>query len=580
VASHPNRFRLVPIARWLPRYDRSWLAPDVAAGLTLWGLVVPQGMAYAGLAGLPPEAGLYTLVASLLVYALLGTSRHLSVQATSATAALIASTVVAMGASSDDGGRYIATASALVIVVGAVFLLAGVLRLGFVSQFLSRPVMDGFVTGLAVFVAVGQLNKLFGVSGGSGNTFQKLGHVIRELPETNGWALAMGLGALAVLVVLPRIARQLPAGLVVLFGAIAVSSALDLEAAHGVDVVGTLPQGLPTPSFPDIPLSTWVALVPASIGIVLVAYSEALGVAREFAAHHGYEIDPDQELIAHGAGNVVSGLLGGMIAGGGMSAWAVKEGAGARSQVSNLVAWVATIVTVVVLTPLFKSLPEAVLGALIIQAVWHLIVARKLRRIHVLARYEWVLGIATLAGVLFFGVLAGMVIGLALSLLIVVYRASRPRISQLGSHPSVPGAYVDLDGSAGAVASPGTVILRADQPLWYANALSMREAVLAALAAAPETRAVVLDASSIGLLDVTTSDVLREVGGELRKRGAGLWIGGMYPSARDFAVRSGLVAALGEGHVRATLDGAVRAAEEAVRDDSASSPTSPSSEPA
>jgi sulfate permease, SulP family len=351
---------------------------------------------------------------------------------------------VAMGVQADDTEAYLATAGALVIVLGGVFLLAGVAKLGFVSQFLSRPVMDGFVTGLAVFVAVGQLNKLFGVSKGSGNTFEKLGHVIRELPNTNVWSLAMGVGALAVLVLLPRIARQIPAGLVVLFGAIALSGALDLETAHDVEVVGRLPEGLPTPSFPDVPFSTWMALGPAAIGIVLVAYSEALGVAREFAAQHGYEIDPDQELIAHAGTNIVSGLFGGMIAGGGMSASAVKEAAGARSQVSNLVAWVATIVTLFLLTPLFKSLPEAVLGALIIHAVWHLIVARKLKRIRELARNEWALGVVTLAGVLLYDVLAGMLIGLVLSLLIVVYRASRPTISPLGRLPSAPGAYVTL----------------------------------------------------------------------------------------------------------------------------------------
>ena len=557
--------RRVPIAQWLPRYDRSWLAPDVAAGLTLWGLVVPQGMAYAGIAGLPPQAGLYTLVASLLVYGLLGTSRHLSVQPTSATAALIASTVVAVGVSSDDAGRYVATAGALVLVVGAVFVLAGAARLGFVSQFLSSPVMDGFVTGLAVFVAVGQLNKLFGVSSGTGNTFRKFGHIIRELPETNVWALMMGLGALAVLIVLPRIAGRAPAGLVVLFGGIAVSGALDLETAHGVDVVGHVPEGLPTPTLPDIPLSTWVALVPAAIGIVLVAYSEALGVAREFAAQHGYEIDPDQELIAHGGTNIVSGLLGGMIAGGGMSASAVKEGAGARSQVANFVAWGATIVTLFLLTPLFQSLPQAVLGALIIQAVWHLIVARKLHRLWALARYEWVLGLLTLVSVLFFGVLAGMMIGLGLSLLIVVYRASQPRISLLGAHPSTPYAFVDLDGHPEAVAKRGTIILRSDQPLWYANALAMREAVLTAVAAAPETREVVLDASAVGLLDVTTSDVLIEVAAQLRTRGIGLWMGGMQPSAHAFAERSGLAAALGEDHIQLSLRRAVRAAEQASR---------------
>ena len=385
--------RRVPIAQWLPRYDRSWLAPDVAAGLTLWGLVVPQGMAYAGIAGLPPEAGLYTLVASLLVYALLGTSRHLSVQPTSATAALIASTVVAVGVSSDDAGRYVATAGALVLVVGAVFVLAGAARLG-IRQPVPLASGDGRLRHRTRGVRRGRSAE---------QVVRRLERHREHVPEVRPHhPRAPGderLGARRwdsarspCSIVLPRIARRSPAGLVVLFGGIAVSGALDLETAHGVDVVGHLPEGLPTPTLPDIPLSTWVALVPAAIGIVLVAYSEALGVAREFAAHHGYEIDPDQELIAHGGTNIVSGLLGGMIAGGGMSASAVKEGAGARSQVANFVAWGATIVTLFLLTPLFQSLPQAVLGALIIQAVWHLIVARKLQRLRVLARYEWVLG--------------------------------------------------------------------------------------------------------------------------------------------------------------------------------------------
>ena len=526
------------------------------------------------------------------MYALLGTSRHLSVQATSATAALIASTVVAMGVSSDDVGRYVATASALVIVVGAVFFLAGVLRLGFVSQFLSRPVMDGFVTGLAVFVAVGQLNKLFGVSSGSGNTFQKFGHIIRELPQTNGWALAMGLGTLAVLVFLPRIARRLPAGLVVLFGGIAVSAALDLETAHGVDVVGSLPQGLPTPSFPDIPLSTWVALVPAAIGIVLVAYSEALGVAREFAAHHGYEIDPDQELIAHGGANVVSGLLGGMIAGGGMSASAVKEGAGARSQVANLVAWGATIVTrdradAAVQEPAAggarsadhpgglapdrgaQAAADPHAGALRVGARRHDARRRSLLR---RARRDGdrprpVVADRHLPGLAPADLAAGQPI-----------RRHPARTST--STPTRRPSRAPARSSCAPTSRSGT------RTRWRCARRCSRP-----LAAAPATRAVVLGTSSVGRLDVTTADVLQELAAELRKRGVGLWIGGLHPAARDFAERSGLAAALGEGHIAVNLDGAVRAAEQASHDAYAAappeddtgvgtSPRSPSSEPA
>jgi SulP family sulfate permease len=269
--------RWVPIVTWLPRYDRSWLAFDAIAGLTLWGLVVPEGMAYAGIAGLPPQAGLYTLVVSLLVYALLGTSRHLSVGGTSATAALLASSVAAAlvastFATGSDPETYALYASAFVLVTGLVFLVAGIARLGFITQFLSKPVMAGFVVGLAVFVTVGQLNKLFGVEKPEGNTIEKLAGIVRELPEASVPTIVVGALAILVLALLPRLSRRIPAGLVVLFGAIILSSVLDLEG-QGVAVVGALPQGLPIPSLPVVPLADYLGMVLPAIGVLLVALS-------------------------------------------------------------------------------------------------------------------------------------------------------------------------------------------------------------------------------------------------------------------------------------------------------------------
>lgn len=273
--------RWVPILAWLPRYDRSSLPFDAIAGLTLWGLVVPEGMAYAGIAGLPPQAGLYTLTVSLLVYALFGTSRHLSVGGTSATAALLASSVVAAlvasaVATASDPQTYWTYASAFVLVTGLVFLVAGIARMGFVTQFLSKPVMDGFVVGLAAFVVVGQLNKLFGVERPEGNTIEKLTGIVRELPEADVPTVAVGGLALVALFLLPRLSRRIPAGLVVLFGAIALSAALDLPG-RGVDVVGSLPQGLPALALPTVPLADYLAMVLPAIGVLLVAYSEASG---------------------------------------------------------------------------------------------------------------------------------------------------------------------------------------------------------------------------------------------------------------------------------------------------------------
>jgi sulfate permease, SulP family len=559
--------RYVPILSWLPRYDRSWLRFDVIAGLTLWGLVVPEGMAYAGIAGLPPQAGLYTLVVSLLVYALLGTSRHLSVGGTSATAALLASSVAAAlvasaYATASDPQAYPAYAAAFVLVTGLVFLVAGIARLGFITQFLSQPVMAGFVVGLAVFVTVGQLNKLFGVEKPEGNTVEKLVGIVRELPQASLTTVAVGAIALAALFLLPRLSRRLPAGLVVLFGAIALSSALDL-GGKGVAVVGALPQGLPTPALPVVPLEDYLGMVLPAIGVLLVAFSESLAVAHEFAEKHGYEIDADQELNAHAFVNIGSGLFGGMLAAGGMSGSAVKEGAGGRSQVANLVAWGATIVTLLFLTPVFSSLPEAVLAALIIHAIWHILASRRLWTLRNEAPTEVWFGVLALAGVLFIDVLEGMMIGLLASLAFVIYRSSRPHMSSLARVPGTPGAYSDLTRHPENSPVPGVLILRLDAPLYYANALTARDAVKAMIrGAASPPRAVVFDAEGQDDLDLTSASMLKGRVGELQASGIAVCFAGVHAPVLERARETGLLGAAGGDRVFPTVDLAVRALEQ------------------
>ena len=554
--------KYVPILSWLPNYNRAWLNADVIAGLTLFGLVVPEAMAYAGIAGLPPQAGLYTLLAALLVYAVFGTSRHLNVASTSASSVLIASTVVALGASTGDMDAYQAYAIALVLVVGVVFLVAGLARLGFITQFLSKPVMDGFVTGLAIFVAVGQLNKLFGVEKGEGNTIVKIVDVIKQLPEANWVAFAVGATALALLFLLPHLNKRIPAGLVVLVGYILLSTVLDLNGNYGVAVVGTVPKGLPMPSLPKVPLSIYASMVLPAIGVLLVVYSESLGVAHEFAEKHGYEVDPDQELNALAVTNIVSGLFGGMIAGGSMSSSAVKEGAGAHSQVANLVTWVATVLTILFLTPVFTNLPEAVLAALIIHAVWHLIVARKLHQIRLVTRTGFWLGVITMAGVLLIDVLQGMVIGMVCSLLLVVYKSSRPHISSLGRIPGIPGAYADLIRHPENLPVPGVLILRLDAPLYYANALTVQDRVKTLVDETdPPPRAVILDATVQEELDVTSAEMLKGLVMNLQGKGVSVYVAEAHAPAAEFSRRTGLYDLIGEEHMFPTVDAAVRSLE-------------------
>ena len=560
--------RYIPFLSWIRRYDRRWLTADVIAGLTLWGLVVPEAMAYAGVAGLPPQMGLYTLLASLLVYALMGTSRHLVVQATSATAALIASSVaavmVATGAVTEvgsvDPALYQQYAVAFVLVVGVVFLIAGVARLGFITQFLSKPVMDGFITGLAVFVVVGQLNKLFGVEKGEGNTIRKLLTIVRELPEANWVTFAVGASALALLFLLPRINKKLPTGLIVLFGYIALSAVLSLNINYGVEVVGELPQGLPSISLPAVSLEALVAMVAPAIGVLLLAFSEALGVSREFAEKHGYEVDPNQELNAHAVANILSGLFGGMIAAGSMSASAVKEAAGARSQVSNLVTWLAAIVTVLFLTPLFKSLPEAVLAALIIHAVWHIITSRKLQRLRLESRAEFWLGALTFAGVVLVDVLEGMLLGLILSLLVFIYKSSRPHLSRLGRAPNTPGVYSDLTRHPENVPVPGLLILRLDAPLFYANALTVAEQVKRIVAETePRPTAILLDAAAQDELDLTSVEVMRSLVRGLQAEGIEIYLAEVHAPVWEVVTRMGLDELVGPERVYPTVDAAVKA---------------------
>jgi sulfate permease, SulP family len=556
--------RYIPLLSWLPNYNRGWLAADVIAGLTLWGLVVPEAMAYAGIAGLPPQAGLYTLVVALLIYAFMGTSRHLVMQATSATAALLASGVagamlVTAVANPTDPATYQAYASAFVLVTSLVFLVAGLAKLGFITQFLSKPVMDGFIMGLALFVAVGQLNKLFGVPKPSGNTVEKLLGIIESLPEANWVAFAMGAGAMALLFILPHFSKKIPAGLVVLFGAIALSAALDLNGAYEVEIVGSLPQGLPSFAFPVVPLSAYFSMVLPAIGVLLVAYSESLGVAQEFAEKNGYEVDADQELNAHAIANLFSGLFGGMLAAGSMSASAVKAEAGARTQVTNLVTWVATIITLLFLTPLFTTLPEAVLGALIIHALWHILSSRKLQKLREASPVEFWFGMLALLGVIFIDVLQGMVIGLVASLLFVIYRSSRPHIAVLGRVPSAPGAYSDVNQHPENIQIPGILILRLNGVMYYANARTVRNQIKGMVTElSPAPRAIIIDAAVQEELDVTSTAMLRSLFKELQGMGIKVYLAEVQPPVLAYGEKVGFLDFIGNEQIFPSVDTAVR----------------------
>lgn len=549
--------RWLPILTWLPGYDRRLLRFDLVAGATVWGLLIPEMIAYAGLAGLPPEAGLYTLLATLTAYAVFGTSRHVVAGGTSAAAVLLASAVSDRAPGSAE--EYAALGAALVLLCGGMFLIAGLLRLGFIAQFLSRPVIEGFVFGLAVFVTVNQLPKLLGIEAGGGDTINQFVHIVVNLGDSSAATAAVGAATLVVLFVLDRVPHRLPGGLIVLVGGILVSAALNLSE-HGVRVVGAIPSGLPSVGLPDVATGDWIGLAAAASGMVLVIFSESLGTAEAFAAKYGYDVDPNQELIALAAVNTGSGLVGGLAGGGSLSQSAVNERAGARSELSPIFAAALAVVTLVLLTPVFKNLPETVLAALIIHAVSHLWKIPVFRRYYGERRTEFWLGIATLTGVIVINVLPGLAIGVVSMLVLFVYQASRPHVGVLGRIPGVPGAYGHIRRHPDYEQLPGLLVARLDAPLFYANALPVGEQVKALVGSAqPTPRAVILDIGANSDLDITSAEMLRALTGTLHAAGIEFALAEAHTHVREMARRSGLLRRLGPENVFRTVDEAVEA---------------------
>jgi high affinity sulfate transporter 1 len=560
----PRLARFVPAATWAPAYQAGWLRGDAIAGLTIWGLLIPEGIAYASLAGLPPQAGLYTLLASLILYAVFGTSRQLVVAGTSASAVLVYSAVTALhpkGASA-----YASLAAGLIVLTGVLFLCSGLFRLGFITQFLSRPVMDGFVFGLALFVAVSQLPKLFGLAKGPGDTIRQFAHLVTHLGEASWATFAVGAVALALLFTLDRV-RRVPGGLVVLAGAIVVSAVFHLDR-HGVAVVGKVPAGLPSLHGLDLGVSDLWVLLPSAAGMMLVIFSEALGAAETFADKHGYQLDPSQDMIALGLANIGSGLLGGLAAGGSLSQSAVNDGAGARSELSPAIAAALSLVTVVALTPLFTNLPEAVLAAMIVHAVSRLMRVAQMRRFYRLARREFWLGLITLLSVITIDVLPGLVIGVALSVLVFVYRASRPVFSVLGRHPDVPGAYEDIRRHKRARPLDGVLIVRPDAPLFYANAQPLRDTVShLARSAAPPVHVLILDLDGTDELDITSAEALGKLIADLDVARVRVGLAHVHAVTAAMLRRSGVTGKPGAVATFPDLDSAVSWARPGARGD-------------
>ena len=500
---------------WLPNYERAWLRSDLIAGLTVVALLIPEGMAYAQIAGVPPQAAFYAAPIGLLLFAVLGSSRQLVV-AVSAAIATMSFTTVSQIAEPNTTGFIVLTA-ALAVLSGVIGVLAGILRLGRVAQFFSESVMVGFISGLALVIAVKQVPKLLGIEGSSGNFWERSWHVVRHLPDTHGLTLMVGLGCLVLLFGLEHFFDRLPAALVALVVGIVVSAVFGLDA-RGVEVVGDIPAGLAAPTWPSITWRQWGLLLPGAFGIALVGFAEALGPARAFASKHHYDVDPDQELIGLGAANIGAGVFQGFPIGSSLSKSAANDRAGARSQMSCIIAAGVTALVAVSLTGFFRELPEAVLGAIVVVAVSGMVKVSRLAYLRQVRRSDFVLAIIALVATLTFETLQALLISVVISLFALVGRASQPRLAVLGRTPNGV-EFSDVSRHPENRCIPGMLIVRPENGLFFANAAAFREAIVSRVRAS-ESRpsALLIDLEATTDLDVPSAEML----GGLRERWPGL----------------------------------------------------------
>jgi len=537
----------LPILEWLPNYERAWFRPDIIAALTLWAVLVPEAMAYADIAGMPAETGLYAAPLALVAYAIFGTSRHLDVGPSSSIAALSFSVVIGLAAVGSP--EFIVLTIALALMVGLMLVVGGLLRLGVLADFLSRPVLDGFVVGVAISIAVGQLDKLLGFEPDTTYDFvPEILAFVRDIGMIHWPTFVAGMASLALLFAMHKYTPKIPAAIVVLFLSIAVSSLLGFEGM-GIHIVGEIPAGLPDFGLPvELRFADLLAVAPGAIGVALVAFAESVAIARSVATKYGYDVDANQEMMAIGVANIGSGFSGSFSIDGSMSRTSVAEGAGAKSQMVSFIAAVAILITAALLTPIFYYLPEAVLGAIVIHAVWHNITLRKLNEYRGITRIDYLTAIVAMVGVLAFGLLVGLLLAALLGLLSLLAGTKKRNTAVLGKVPGT-AVYRSIETFPDAETFLGLLIVRFDGSLFYANAHDFQTAVRREIqTATPPPSVILIDGESINDIDATAVLTLCEFQNQLKTEQIELRFARIKTHVKGIMERGGLLNAIPHEH--------------------------------
>jgi sulfate permease, SulP family len=528
---------MVPVLRWLPSYDKRWLKFDLIAGLTLAAFAIPDNMAYATLAGLPPEYGLYAGIMAPLAYFVFATSRHASVGPSSSEAIMVATFLAAMVITS--ASQYAGIVALTAILVGIISVVAWLLRLGFLVNLISGPVMKGFLVGTGIVILVSQIPKLLGLSGAPSSFFDKIVFILQNLPETNFYALALGISALLLFFALEHKFPRLPGSLIVVILSIIFVAWTDL-VEKGVEIVGTIPQGLPQIGVPVFTPADVELVFPLAIGLFVLSFVELSTIARTYAKAHEYEIDNNQELLALGASSVSVGIAQGFPISGSFSKTAVNDRNGAKTQLAGAIAAGVIILVVLYFTGFFYYLAEPVIAALIVVAVFKMVDIPGLARIGHINRTEIYIALITFGGVLIFGILAGVLIGAALSLIEILYRFTFPHMAVIGRIPGT-NVFGDINRHPENEAIPGVFIYRIDAPLIFANAESFKENFSKAFGQEHRpVNLVIIDLQSSPITDVTAVDMIRDLITELERKGIILRLAHASGQVRDVLRAAGI----------------------------------------
>ena len=529
--------KYVPGIGLIHNYNRDWLKTDLVAGLTVFAILVPSCLAYGELAGFEPVIGLYAALVAMIAYALFGSSRQLIVGPDATIAILVAMIVAPLALG--DPTRYAALAAALTILIGLICLFGGYFKFGFVADFLSKPILTGYIAATALIIIVSQLGKIFGIDIVSDDFFAQILELITKLDQTHLLTLAVGLVTILGIIVLRRYAHRVPAPLVAVIVAIIVSSLFNLEEL-GVAVVGQIPSGLPSLQIPQVGLADFRILLPAALALAVLIFADELLVARVFSRRNRYNLDPNQELTALGAANISCGFFQSFAIGASSSRTVVNDDMGGKSQMVGLIAAGLVVVFLLYLTSLLQNLPKVVLGAIIIVAAASLIDIREFRSLNLIRHSEFYLSVLTLFGVLVIGIVAGIAIAIAFSLAEFILRIYRPHTSVLGTGEGVDGYHMIAPGGYNQV-SPGLIVYGFNAPLFFANAPYLLDQVRDLISTAnPPVKCLLLDAEAIPDIDTTAADTLKELHRELQENGTLLAIARANKPLRETMRLTGL----------------------------------------